>query len=135
MSVAINNFIISGTMTRDPVLREWNREGEGVPIATFTIAHNPPYKGERGKASFFRVEYWGKGATFVAQRCAKGSQVLVLGSMVEEAWKGKDGTDRTGFKVKAQNVQLIAGPKERERPPEMPVEPPPAAEESDEVPF
>jgi single-strand DNA-binding protein len=140
MSVAINKVMIAGGLTRDPELRNLRADKS---VVSFSIAINRKYRAADGtpkeEVTFVDVEAWGRTAELVAQHLAKGSSCFVEGRLRLDSWEDKSGAKRSRMKVLADNVQFLGKWTPSDQPAkkakEMPVEPPPAAEESDEVPF
>lgn len=104
----VNVVVLVGRLTRDAELKYTN---SGMPISHFSIAVNRKRKqGDQwvDEASFFEVDYWGKGAEAVNQYMIKGKQVAVEGELRQDRWE-QDGQSRSKVIINAQNVQLLGG--------------------------
>lgn len=91
---AINNFTISGNLTRDP---EAKSTPSGTVVVNGGIAHNERRKvnGEwQDVPQFFDFVCFGRFAESLA-RLRKGQQVVLSGSLGYRSWEAKDGTKRS----------------------------------------
>lgn len=68
---------------------------QGVPVATFTVAHSDRVKdGDQwtdGPTAFYRVSAWRKLAEGVAEAVHKGQRVVVVGTLKPREYEGKNG--------------------------------------------
>ncbi len=104
----VNMVVLVGRLTRDAELKYTN---SGQAICRFGIAVNRSRKqGDQwvDEASFFDVDYWGKGGEAVKQYLVKGKQVAVEGELRQDRWE-QDGQTRSKVVVAASNVQLLGG--------------------------
>jgi len=102
----VNIVVLVGRLTRDAELKYTN---SGQAICRFSIAVNRSKKqGDQwvDEASFFDVDYWGKGGEAVNQYLVKGKQVCVEGELRQDRWE-QDGQNRSKVLVSASNVQLL----------------------------
>jgi single-strand DNA-binding protein len=107
----LNVWIGAGNLARDAELRY---TAGGAAVCNFTVAVNRDWKNESGERQhdvcFVDATAWGKVAEFCAG-LRKGAAVLVEGSLRQNTWTGKDGTERSKLVVVAQRVQgLVAKP-------------------------
>lgn len=105
----INIVVLVGRLTRDAELKYTN---SGQSICRFSVAVNRNRKqGEQwvDEASFFDVDYWGKGGEAVNQYLTKGKQVAIEGELRQDRWE-QDGQSRSKVIVNATNVQLLGSP-------------------------
>lgn len=104
--------IVVGRLTRDPELKYTNPGG--IPYLRMSLAVNRQVKktdGETRKTvSFVDVTTWRRLAELCAQFLKKGKTVLVVGSLRQARWIGKDGTAKSRIEVQADRVQFL-GPK------------------------
>ena len=56
---------------------------------------------------WFRVAQFGKRAEAIADSIKKGDEVLVLGTVRESKYQGKDGSDKTSLEITATEIALI----------------------------
>ena len=104
----VNIVVLVGRLTRDAELKYTN---SGQPICRFSVAVNRSRKqGEQwvDEASFFDVDYWGKGGEAVNQYLVKGKQVAIEGELRQDRWD-QDGQARSKVIINASNVQLLGG--------------------------
>ena len=102
----VNVVVLVGRLTRDAELKYTN---SGMAICRFSVAVNRTRKqGEQwvDEASFFDVDYWGKGGEAVNQYLVKGKQVAVEGELRQDRWE-QDGQSRSKVIIAANNVQLL----------------------------
>lgn len=110
MSRDINVVVLVGRLTRDSELKYTK---SGMPVSRFSIAVNRSRKdGEQwiDEASFFEIDFWGKGAEAVNRYLIKGQQVGVEGELRQDRWE-QDGQQRQKVLVNASNVRLL-GPQQ-----------------------
>jgi len=106
----INVVVLVGHLTRNGELKYTK---SGMPIARFSLAVNRSVKqGDEWKdeASFFDVDYWGKGAEAVNRYLTKGQQVGVEGELRQDRWE-QDGQARSKVIINATNVRLLGTPR------------------------
>jgi single-strand DNA-binding protein len=111
MAQDLNSVILVGRLTKDAELKYLT---SGTAVMKFSLAVNRSQKTDSGwtdKASFFDVEYFGKGAEAVNQYMTKGKQVGVKGTLEQQTWE-KDGEKRSKVVIKADSVQLLGGEKQ-----------------------
>jgi single-strand DNA-binding protein len=104
----VNIVVLVGRLTRDAELKYTN---SGQAICRFSVAVNRSRKqGDQWveEASFFDVDYWGKGGEAVNQYLVKGKQVAVEGELRQDKWE-QDGQARSKVVIAASNVQLLGG--------------------------
>ena len=107
----INEVIVGGNLTRDPVIRYTPSE---KAVANFTIAVNEQYKtaaGERKESvCFLDIEAWDRLAETCKDHIAKGSAVLVEGKLRQDNWTDKEsGAKRSKHKIKARKIHFLDG--------------------------
>ena len=102
-----------GNLGADPELRY---TAKGTQVLSFNVAVNQVRFGADGErqenTEWFRVKVTGRQVDFVQQRTGKGARVLVIGRLDVSHYQGKDGEQRTGFDVWADDVQVISGPRQ-----------------------
>jgi single-strand DNA-binding protein len=104
----LNNITLMGRLTRDPELRH---TPNGVPVASFSIAVDRPFKesGER-QTDFIDVVAWRNTAEFVTKYFTKGQLCALTGRLQIRGWTDKDGNKRRTAEVVADRI-YYAGPK------------------------
>jgi single-strand DNA-binding protein len=107
----MNRVVLVGRLTKDPDLRY---TPNGVPVATFTLAVNRPFKNESGEqqADFINCVVWRKPAENAANYLKKGSLAGVDGRIQTRNYEGQDGKRVYVTEVLAESVQFLE-PKSR----------------------
>jgi single-strand DNA-binding protein len=102
----MNRVVLVGRLTKDPDLRY---TPNGVPVATFTLAVNRPFKTQSGEteADFINCVVWRKPAENVANFLKKGSLAGVDGRMQTRNYEGQDGKRVYVTEVQAESVQFL----------------------------
>ncbi|MCY7358216.1 MAG: single-stranded DNA-binding protein [Rudanella sp.] len=104
----VNKVILIGNLGADPEIRHLDG---GSTIARFNIATTEAYNNKNGErveqTEWHRIEMWDNLAKIAEQYLKKGSQVYVEGKLRTEAWKDKEGVDRTTLRIRVTNMTLI----------------------------
>lgn len=117
-----NIVLLAGNVGNDP---ETATTFGGTKITTFSLATSRPrrvdgkvVKGENGYAEqeteWHRIKCFNGKAESMAEHGVKGMKVAVKGRIHYTKWKDKDGNDRYGTEILADEVDFIAWPKQRE---------------------
>jgi single-strand DNA-binding protein len=98
----MNRVVLVGRLTKDPDLKY---TPNGVPVATFTLAVNRPFKtnGEQ-EADFINCTVWRKPAENAANFLKKGSLAGVDGRIQTRNYEGQDGERIYVTEVQAESV-------------------------------
>ena len=106
----VNKVILIGNLGADPEIRHLDG---GSTIARFNIATTEAYNNKSGErveqTEWHRIEMWDNLAKIAEQYLKKGSQVYVEGKLRTEAWKDKEGADRTTLRIRVTNMTLLGG--------------------------
>ena len=112
-------LVLVGNLGRDPEMRY---TPQGTAVTSFSMATSRKYTTADGQLKeetlWFRISVWGKQGETVNQYLAKGSKVLVEGSLVGDEngspkiWTDKDGKPRASFEVRAQTVRFLSSKRE-----------------------
>lgn len=87
------------------------KDAGNTRVANFTIAVDRGVKREgQPDVDFFNCTAFGKTADAMAQNIAKGSRILVVGSLQNDTYTDKDGKQRTSTKIMVNRWEY-AGPK------------------------
>lgn len=125
----MNYVSILGTLTADVSLKYLP---SGTPIGKFSIAYNESYKDPSGKyvqnTHFFNVTVFGRRAEIINQYFRKGSRILVQGSLVQDTWTAKDGSNRSSVSIKLENFDFI-DKKEQSQQPQQQYQPAPSQQQ------
>ncbi len=97
---------ITGNLTRDPELRYSTK---GTPWATAGLAVNHRKRHEDGTweelaPEFYDLVCFGDMAEHLVECVEKGTRVIASGRIEDDTWTAKDGTERTGRKLIADEV-------------------------------
>ncbi|HDP80568.1 MAG TPA: single-stranded DNA-binding protein [Spirochaetes bacterium] len=96
---------IEGHVTHEPTLRSTKT---GKSVCTFSIAVNhysqpdsPP------RVSYIDVETWEKVADMCGKNVAKGKRIMVIGSLKQDRWEGKDGKTQSKIKLVGTQIRFL----------------------------
>jgi single stranded DNA-binding protein len=95
----INQTIVSGYLSADPVLVKTDREDQ--PVTNFAIAVD---RGKNRRPNLFDVECWGELAELVASSLHKGQKVIVYGRLSFQTWDGPTSQTRGRVRIVALEV-------------------------------
>jgi single-strand DNA-binding protein len=111
----LNKVILIGRLTRDPESRAFANGGKVTKIG-FAVT-NRRKNGQTGQwedePMFIDCEVFNRGDTgkladLVADRCRKGSQIMIEGKLHLDQWEDKNGGGkRSKHKIVIDNVQLL----------------------------
>jgi single-strand DNA-binding protein len=100
---------VKGRVGSDPEIKFVTQDQ--LPLVTFSIAYTPRSKkgGEwvDGETMWFKVAQFGKKAEAIADTIKKGDEVLVLGSVKQSTFQGRDGVEKTALEITASEVALV----------------------------
>jgi single-strand DNA-binding protein len=105
-----NQCFIIGNLGGDPVER--SRGGKGQAIVGFTVAENVQTFDQESKTwktlhtNWFPVTAFGAVAEKARVNLKKGDRVAIQGRMKIAKYKDKQGEERTGFEIIAEDVGL-----------------------------
>ncbi len=105
----INSVIISGRATRD---MEIKATSTGLSVGAFAIATNKKKSGEEDEVSFFECRIFGKYAEAMLHFVKKGTRMIVKGSIKQERWQDKTGTNRSSVSIQVEAVEILDSKKE-----------------------
>lgn len=107
----INNVVIAGNLTSEPVLRQTKN---GTRVANFWIAANRKFKDSSGQwretVCFVGIVAWHKLAESCYRHLQKGSAVLIEGELQSRSWKGEHGSNSSAVEIKARRIQFLNKP-------------------------
>jgi len=103
----INNIILAGNLTKDPVFRSTSNN---TPVVNFHIAANRRYRDSGNNwqedVCYVGVVAWNKLANSCKDKLQKGSAVLVDGELQSKVFRSDDG-NRTIVEIKAKRIQFL----------------------------
>lgn len=102
--MATNHITILGRLTKDADVRY---TPNNKVVATFTLAVDRPFSGEKKEADFIPCVVWGKSAELIGNSCQKGHRLLVEGRLQIRNFEAKDGTKRYVAEVIVASFEFI----------------------------
>lgn len=97
---------VKGRVGNDPELKFVTQDQ--LPLATFSLAYTPrSRKGNEwveGDTMWFRVSMFGKKAEAITDAIKKGDEVLVIGTLKQSTFKGRDGVEKTALEINASEI-------------------------------
>lgn len=101
--MALNHITVMGRLTADPELR---RTTNGTEVCSATVAVDRDVKDKDGNrpTDFFDVVAWRGAAKFLCDYWRKGDMIAVSGRLQTRTWKDKDGNNRHGVEIVADNI-------------------------------
>ncbi len=110
MAGSVNKVILIGNLGSDPEVRYL--EG-GSSVARFNIATSEAYTNKNGErveqTEWHRIELWDRLAQIAEKYLRKGNSVYIEGRIRSENWTDKEGQQRTGITIRANNMTLLGG--------------------------
>jgi len=104
----INNVLIAGNLTRDPVFRKTTN---GTPVTNFWIASNRRFKDNTGQwrenVCYVGVVAWYKLAENCAENLKKGNAVIIEGELQSRSLRAENGRNRNIVEIKARRIQFL----------------------------
>jgi single-strand DNA-binding protein len=122
-----NIVLLVGNLGGDPELRS---TGGGTDVASFSLgtsrvkrdSEGKTYKDESGftakDTEWHRVTCFNGLGRVVAEHAGKGKLVSVRGRIHNSKWTDKDGIDRYGYEIIADDVQFLGRLRQASEPPE-----------------
>lgn len=107
----LNTITVMGRITADPEMRETQ---SGVKVTSFSVAVERDYTDKKSGekvTDFMNVTAWRGGAEFVCKYFAKGSPILVSGSLESNKFTDRDGNNRTNWYINADHIYFAGGEK------------------------
>ena len=131
----INSVHVVGHLGQDPDARYMP---SGTAVTNLSVATSESWTdketGEKKESTeWHRVAMFGRVAEVAAEYLRKGSLVYLAGKLRTRKWQDKDGNDRYTTEIIADQMQMLGGRSEQDKPKDEP-RPEPAAED-DELPF
>ena len=111
----LNKIIIMGRLVADPELRQ---TASNVSNVKFTVAVDRNYtpQGQEKQTDFISVVAWRQTAEFINKYFAKGSMIVVEGSLQTGSFTDKNGVKRYTTDVIAEQVYFAESKKNAEKP-------------------
>lgn len=101
----ITTTTIEGRVTHEPILRV-TKTGKSVCVFCVAFKHyssldSQPY------VSFIDIETWEKLAEICVKNITKGKPVLVIGTLKQDRWEGKDGKNQSKIKLVGKEIRFL----------------------------
>ena len=116
-----NIVILVGNLGADPDLRSANN---GTDIASFSLGTSRPKRDSEGKTykdssgftakdtEWHRVTCFNGLGRIIAQHAVKGMLVSVRGRLHNTKWTDREGIERYGYEIIADDVQFLSRPRQ-----------------------
>ena len=110
--MSVNKVILVGNLGRDPEQPRVLGPNNTRRVLTISLATSESYtdskSGEkRTDTEWHRVELWDNLADIAHKYLKKGSMLYVEGKIRTEKWTDQNGVERTGVKIRANNITLL----------------------------
>ena len=110
--MSVNKVILIGNLGRDPEQPRVLGQNNTRRVLTISLATSESYTdsktGERRTdTEWHRVELWDNLADIAHKYLKKGSTVYVEGKIRTEKWTDQQGIERSGIKIRANNITLL----------------------------
>lgn len=121
---------ITGRLTKDAVVKSFNNPATGKTNtkAEFSVAVSLNRKNPDGtwgeETSYFDCEYWC--SPNLTPFLTKGRQVAISGDHHQENWTDQQGQNRKSWRVRVDNLILLAAPQSNSNPAPQNAQPAPA---------
>lgn len=107
--MSINRVVISGNITRDPVVR---RTQQGMAILTISVAVNDRKRNQQTNewedyTNFVDCTVFGKRAESLSDRLSKGMKVAIEGKLRYSQWE-RDGQKRSKLEVAVDEIEFMS---------------------------
>ena len=107
----MNKWIGAGRITKDIELQTGK---SGSEYCKFSVAVNRRKdKNGETRADFIDCTAFGKTAAFVAKYFKKGDGIVVEGALESDTYEAKDGTKRTKWSIRIEEVEFPQGGKKQ----------------------
>jgi single-strand DNA-binding protein len=126
-----NIVLLVGNLGADPELRSTNN---GTDIAIFNLGTSRPRRDSEGRTykdssgftakdtEWHRVTCFNGLGRVVAQHATKGKLVSVRGRIHNSKWTDREGIERYGYEIIADDVQFLSRPSQESSPETEPAE-------------
>lgn len=100
----INLIVLEGRLTTDPVCQQ---TPNGKIVCDFSVAVQRNYRLKNSKdypVDFFACSAWGQTAEYLAKNFAKGSRIVLQGSMQQKNYTDEMGNVRYAYEVMVSQI-------------------------------
>lgn len=108
----MNKVFLLGRLTRDPEMKQLSN---GKNMTRFNLAVDRPKTAgqERAEADFINCVAWDKTANLIAQYFAKGSRIMVEGTLRVGSYNNKDNVKVTTTDVWVNSIEFVDSRKQK----------------------
>ena len=103
----MNNFIITGRLTKEPDVR-YTKENKAVTTINVAVNNN------KDDTTFLPITLFGKTAETVGKYCKKGDLIAVSGMIRNNNWEDKDGNKHYDYQFIGNNITFLSTKKGQE---------------------
>jgi single-strand DNA-binding protein len=96
---------VEGFVTQSPVVRK-TKTGKNICSFSLAVRHYSAPDAEP-KVSFMDVETWEKLADMCSENVDKGKRLMVIGSLRQDRWEGKDGKPQSKIKLVGNQIRFL----------------------------
>ena len=96
---------VEGFVTQSPVVRK-TKTGKSICSFSLAVRHYTAPDAEP-KVSFMDVETWEKLADMCSESVDKGKRLMVIGTLRQDRWEGKDGKPQSKIKLVGNTVRFL----------------------------
>lgn len=96
---------VEGFVTQSPVLRK-TKTGKTICMFSLAVRHYSAPDAEP-KVSFMDIETWEKLADLCSEKVDKGKRLMVIGTLRQDRWEGKDGKNQSKIKLIGNQVRFL----------------------------
>lgn len=100
----LNYVMMMGRLTADPEMRV-SQSGDAYATFSIAVARPKPKDGE-AETDFFSCIAWKSTAKFISDWFAKGSLILIVGTLRNNRYTDKDGNNRISEEIVVKEVQF-----------------------------
>lgn len=102
----MNRLTIIGNLTHSPETRTTQ---SGIIVTSFTVAVNQRRRSQDQEehTDFFKVTAWRGLGEVCGKYLKKGYRVCIVGPVTLDEWTGRDGTNKAGLAVTAEDMEIL----------------------------
>lgn len=115
------HIAVIGNVGTDPEIKFFEGKNGSFGVCSFSIAETERIKDAAGNwvdgaTTWYRISVIGKQAETIVDSVAKGDRVKVEGTFKQSSYTAKDGTQKSGLEIKADEITLAIRPKKTSKP-------------------
>lgn len=135
--MSVNKVILIGHLGKDPLVRYLDSERV---VATFSLATSETFTNKKGErkveTEWHNIEMWDTLAKIAEKYLKKGMLVYVEGKIKTEQWRDKDGTEKSGKKIRVISMNMLGSKPPTEEEHQTHIPPPnDSSDMGDDLPF